>query len=87
MLRNFVSNERVCVRTCSRINHDVFYLLMRHAMARVRGGEWTGTVLLWEADSDILEKRRGVRVFRHGFEDKAAQIAEAMTDDQMSDEV
>ena len=36
-----------------------------------------------EADSDIPEGRRGVRVFRHGLVDKAAEMAEAMTDDQI----
>ena len=36
-----------------------------------------------QADSDVLQERRGVCVFTHGLVDKAAQMVEAMTDDQI----
>ena len=42
---------------------------------------WKRILLLWEGDSDVPEERRGVRVFRHGSVDKAAEMAEAMMDD------
>ena len=42
---------------------------------------WKRTVLLWEADSEIHEETRGVRVFRHDLVHNAADIAHAKTDD------
>ena len=44
---------------------------------------WKRTVQLREAASDIPEERRGVRVFRRGLVVQAAEMADAMTDDQI----
>ena len=45
---------------------------------------WTRTVLLWEDESIFFfEERRGVRVFRHGLVDKAAEMVDAVTHDQI----
>ena len=44
---------------------------------------WKRTVLLCDADSDTPEERRSVLVSRHVLVDKAAERAEAMTDEHI----
>ena len=48
------------------------------------GNQWKRTMLLWDADSDFHEERRGVRVFfRHSLVSRGVEIAETRTDDQI----